>query len=64
MIQEPLPPGYNLEELKLLQVFHPFACAKTVDALKRKVGFVHYTNADAAVSMIKNRECGCASRRA
>jgi hypothetical protein len=44
------------EEQRLWQIFHPYAAGRQTVALSQKTRFVHYTSADAAMKIIRNRE--------
>ena len=47
---------FTSEQLHILQLFHPYAFRKQKDIRTRKGRFVHYTSAEVAVSVIRNRE--------
>jgi hypothetical protein len=44
------------EQLKLAQIFFPFATRKQMEVRARNTRFVHYTSAEVAVSILKNEE--------
>ena len=44
------------DEQKLWQIFHPYAADREAKALSQRTRFVHYTSADAAMKIIRNRE--------
>jgi hypothetical protein len=44
------------EQLRLTELFFPFAFRKVLEVNEKKTRFVHYTNADAALSILRNRE--------
>lgn len=44
------------QELRIFQIFNPYAYRKRLDILEEKRRLVHYTTAQAAVSIIRNKE--------
>ncbi|MDO9460255.1 MAG: hypothetical protein Q7N95_09115, partial [Alphaproteobacteria bacterium] len=46
----------SAEELKLLEIFFPIDVRKRLDVEQNNRRFVHYTSAEAAVGIIRNRE--------
>ena len=58
IIVEPLPqlPDFGPDVLKMFQIFHPYAFDKTTKAFLAGQRFVHYTSADNALKMFRNRE--------
>lgn len=48
--------GMSAEELKILEVFHPYAYKKTAEAFFSQSRFVHYTSADTAMRIIQGEE--------
>lgn len=48
--------GFDAEELKLLEIFHPHAYKKMAQAYFSGARFVHYTSADTALRIIQNEE--------
>lgn len=47
----------TIDRLQLFQIFHPFAWSKTAPILAgNRQRFVHYTSADSAMSMLRNKE--------
>lgn len=48
--------GYDADELKLLEIFHPYAYKKTIDAFVNDQRFAHYTTADTAMRIIQGEE--------
>lgn len=47
---------YSPDELRLIQLFFPYAFARQVEIQSSGRRFVHYCSADAAVSMLSNKE--------
>jgi hypothetical protein len=52
----PTLPGLSPNEIKIFQTFHPFAFDKTAKAYESAQRFVHYTSAETALKMFRNRE--------
>lgn len=50
------PKGMNPEEEKLAEIFMPHNYRRQKGILKKKTKLVHYTNAEAATNIIKNKE--------
>ncbi|MEY9629914.1 DUF2971 domain-containing protein [Sinorhizobium fredii] len=48
--------GYNPNELRLLEIFHPYAYKKTALAFTSQARFAHYTSADTAMRIIQGEE--------
>jgi len=44
------------EQMKLANIFHPYALGRQSTALANKTRFVHYTNADAAIKILDKKE--------
>jgi hypothetical protein len=49
-------PGLNNDQTQLLKIFFPHAFRRTVEASNSGLRFVYYTNADTAISIIRNKE--------
>lgn len=49
-------PGFTPDHLRTFQIFHPYAFDKTARAFGSGQRFVHYTSADTALKMFRNRE--------
>ncbi|MDX0157874.1 DUF2971 domain-containing protein [Sinorhizobium meliloti] len=49
-------PGYDGNDLKLLEIFYPYFYKKTALAFHSKARFVHYTSADTATRIIQGEE--------
>ena len=49
-------PGFNVYQTRLFEIFFPFAFHRVAEAAASNRRLVYYTNADTAVSMIRNRE--------
>jgi hypothetical protein len=49
-------PGFDERELQIARIFQPRACDRTVTALKNNLRFVHYTNAETAMKMLRSSE--------
>jgi hypothetical protein len=52
----PTLPGLSPSDIKSFQIFHPLAFDKTAKAFETRQRFVHYTSADTALKMFRNRE--------
>lgn len=48
--------NFTPDQIKAYELFHPHIWNKTMQRLSSQERFVHYTNAEAAVSMIKNNQ--------
>lgn len=48
--------GVSADDIKHIQTFFPHMAARTIDAIQRNQEFVHYCDADAALSMIDKGE--------
>jgi len=44
------------ERERLIQIFHPYALERLANAQSQGTRFVYYTSADAAISILKNKE--------
>lgn len=51
-----LIPGITAEQLRLTQIFYPYAFQRTVAKIEKKSRFVHYTSAETAVRIFQDRE--------
>lgn len=48
--------GFSEEDIKLYEIFHPYMFKKVMVAHRKNMRFVHYTRAESALSMLRNRE--------
>ncbi|MDO8980307.1 MAG: DUF2971 domain-containing protein [Afipia sp.] len=49
-------PGITADQLRLHQIFFPYAFQKTIAAIQKKSRFVHYTSAETAVRIFQDQE--------
>ena len=49
---------------KVSEIFFPYSHERVKDARSRKSRFVHYTNAEAAMSILQKKIFGCGTPRA
>jgi hypothetical protein len=54
-IQNPLQ-GLTEEQLRILQIFHPYAVRKIGEIIKNGTRFIHYTTAEGAVGILDSKE--------
>jgi hypothetical protein len=49
-------PGFTAGQMRSVRTFFPAAFQRTATAIKSRLRFVHYTNADTAMKLIRNKE--------